>query len=151
MQARGGALLALRVAPDPPTRSGVEQSHTLNTSAGTLPETGGKNPGRRARVRSTGAPRRLTPEQKWRIFLEASRENTTDVELCRRSGITRWQLRAIRERAQDASAAAFGREAGRAAKDPEIVELRTEVERTSRALKELAIENTLLRGRVNGG
>jgi hypothetical protein len=28
--------------------------------------------------------RRLTPEQKWQTFLEASRKNTTDAEGCRR-------------------------------------------------------------------
>lgn len=32
--------------------------------------------------------RRLTPEQKWQVFLEASRKNTTDAEVCRRWGIT---------------------------------------------------------------
>jgi transposase-like protein len=95
--------------------------------------------------------RHLTPEQKWQVFLEASRKNTSDAEVCRRWGITPWQLRAIRERAKDASVAALGRGPGRAAKDPEIAELRSEVERTSRALKELAIENTLLRGKANGG
>jgi len=40
---------------------------------------------------------------------------------------------------------------GRPRRDPEIAELEREVERTSTALKELAIENTLLRGKVNGG
>ena len=35
---------------------------------------------------------------------------------------------------------------GRRGKDPEISELQTELERTGKALKELAIENTLLRG-----
>jgi hypothetical protein len=39
---------------------------------------------------------------------------------------------------------------GRTAKDPEITELEREVERTSKALKELAIENTLVRGKVDG-
>lgn len=94
--------------------------------------------------------KRLTPEQKWQVLLEASRKNTSDAEVCRRWGITPWQLRAIRERAKDGAVAAFGRGPGRPGKDPEIAELRTEVERTSKALKELAIENTLLRGKVNG-
>ncbi|MGH7424602.1 MAG: hypothetical protein ACREJP_00355 [Candidatus Methylomirabilales bacterium] len=39
---------------------------------------------------------------------------------------------------------------GTAATDPEIVQLRGELERSNEALKELAIENTLLRGKVNG-
>jgi hypothetical protein len=47
--------------------------------------------------------RRLTPQQNWQIFLEASRKNTTDAEVCRLWGITPWQLRAIRERVKDAT------------------------------------------------
>jgi hypothetical protein len=61
-------LLALRAAHDPSTGgSGVEGSHTLNTSADTLHETRGETVGRRARFQSSAAPRRLTPERKWRI------------------------------------------------------------------------------------
>ena len=51
--------------------------------------------------------KRLTPEQKWQVFLEASRKNTTDAEVCRRWGIQPHQLRVIRERAKDASLDAF--------------------------------------------
>lgn len=94
--------------------------------------------------------RRLTPEQKWQVFLEASRKNTSDAEVCRRWGITPWQLRAIRDRVRSGAVTALGRGPGRAAKDPEVTELRHELERTGTALKELAIENTLLRGKVDG-
>lgn len=94
--------------------------------------------------------RRLTPEQKWQIFLEASRKNTTDAEVCRRWGITPWQLRAIRERVKEGAKDALARGPGRPRRDPEITGLEQEVERTSKALKELAIENTLLRGKANG-
>ena len=95
--------------------------------------------------------KRLTPEQKWQVFLEASRKNTTDAEVCRRWGITPWQLRAIRERVKEGATDALARGAGRPRRDPGITELEHEVERTSKALKELAIENTLLGGKVNGG
>lgn len=94
--------------------------------------------------------KRLTPEQKWQVFLESSRKNTTDAAVCRRWGITPWQLRGIRERARAGSLNAFAKGPGRRGKDPEISELQTELERTGEALKELAIENTLLRGKVNG-
>lgn len=94
--------------------------------------------------------RRLTPEQKWQIFLEASRKNTSDAEVCRRWGITPWQLRAIRERVKTGAVSALGRGPGRSAKDHEVTELRHDLERTGKALKELAIENTLLRGKVDG-
>jgi transposase-like protein len=94
--------------------------------------------------------KRLTPEQKWQVLLEAARKNTTDAEVCRRWGITPWQLKGIRERAKQGATEAFSRGPGRRAKDPEVVEMQAELERTSKALHELAIENTLLRGKVNG-
>jgi len=93
---------------------------------------------------------RLTPQQKWQVFLESSRKNTTDAEVCRRWGITPWQLRAIRERVKDGATDALAKGPGRPRKDAQVSELEREVERTSRALKELAIENTLLRGKVDG-
>jgi len=93
---------------------------------------------------------RLTPEQKCQIFLESSRKNATDAEVCRRWGITPWQLRAIRERVKDGATDALAKGPGRPRKDAQVMELEREVERTSRALKELAIENTLLRGKVDG-
>lgn len=93
---------------------------------------------------------RLTPQQKWQVFLESSRKNSTDAEVCRRWGITPWQLRAIRERVKDGATDALAKGPGRPRKDAQVSELEREVERTSRALKELAIENTLLRGKVDG-
>ena len=93
---------------------------------------------------------RLTPEQKWQVFLECSRRNSTDAEVCRRWGITPWQLRAIRERVKDGATDALAKGRGRPRKDTAVANLEREVERTSKALKELAIENTLLRGKVDG-
>lgn len=94
--------------------------------------------------------KRLTPEEKWQVLLEAARKGTTDAEVCRRWGITPWQLKGIRERAKDAATAAFRKGPGRQGKDAEVARLENELERTSKALRELAIENTLLRGKVNG-
>lgn len=93
--------------------------------------------------------KRLTPEQKWQIFLEASRKNTTDAEVCRRWGIQFHQLRVIRERAKDASVDAF-KGPGRPKRDPNVVEMEQELQRSNKALRELAIENTLLRGKPDG-
>lgn len=92
---------------------------------------------------------KLTPEDKWQIFLEASRKNTTDADVCRRWGIEPHQPRVIRERVRDGSLKALSRGRGRAPANPEATELRAELERTTKALHELAIENTLLRGKVN--
>ncbi len=94
--------------------------------------------------------KRLTPEQKWQVFLEASRKNSSDAEVCRRWGITPWQLRAIRERVKDGAREALARGPGRPGRDAAKTELEADLERTNRALRELAIENTLLRGKVNG-
>ena len=92
---------------------------------------------------------KLTPEQKWQVFLEASRKNTTDVEVCRRWGITIWQLKAIRERVKEGSLTALKKKPGRTPADPEALRLKAELDRSNVALRELAIENTLLRGKVN--
>lgn len=94
--------------------------------------------------------KRLTPEQKWQVFLEASRKNTTDADVCRKWGITIWQLKAIRERVKNGSMSALSKGPGRTVTDPEVSRLRNDLERSNEALKELAIENTLLRGKVNG-
>jgi transposase-like protein len=56
--------------------------------------------------------KRLTPEQKWQIFLEASRKNTTDAEVCRRWSIAPHQLRVIRERSKDGAFDAFKKDPG---------------------------------------
>ena len=69
--------------------------------------------------------------------------------MCRRWGIQPHQLRVIRERARDGSLKAFARKPGRQAADPQVTQLQSELERTTAAMHELAIENTLLRGKVN--
>lgn len=94
--------------------------------------------------------KRLSPEEKWQIFLEASRKNTSDAEVCRRWGIAPHQLRVIRERAKDGAFDAFKKRPGRPKRDRETVELEQELHRTNKALRELAIENTLLRGKTDG-
>jgi len=73
----------------------------------------------------------------------------SDAEVCRRWGITTWQLRAIRERVKDGAKEAFARGRGRPRKDQDVVKLEADLERTNKALRELAIENTLLRGKVD--
>lgn len=94
--------------------------------------------------------KRLTPEQKWQILMEASRKNTTDAEVCRRWGIQPHQLRVIRERAKEGAFDAFKKGPGRPKRDPNVVELEIELARVNNAFHELAIENTLLRGKTDG-
>lgn len=93
---------------------------------------------------------RLTPEQQWQVFLEASRKNTSDAEVCRKWGVTTYQLQAIRNKAKNSSLEAFKKGPGRTKSDQQVTQLRQELQRSNEALKELAIENTLLRGKVNG-
>jgi len=71
-------------------------------------------------------------------------------EVCRRWGVQPHQLRVIRERAKDGAFDAFKKGPGRPKRDPNVVELETELHRTNKALRELAIENTLLRGKSDG-
>jgi transposase-like protein len=94
--------------------------------------------------------KKLSAEQKWQIFVEASRKNTTDAQVCRRWGIAPHQLRVIRERVKDGAFDAFKKGPGRPKRDPEVVELEQELQRTNKALRELAIENTLLRSKTDG-
>lgn len=66
---------------------------------------------------------RLTPEDKWQIFLETSRKNTTGVlEVCRKWGITTWQLKAIRTKAKDGSLEAFRKGPGRRKADQQVTD-----------------------------
>lgn len=63
--------------------------------------------------------KRLTPKQKWQVFLEASRKGATDAEACRRWGITPWQLRAIRERVKEGAKDALPRTRPAAVRPPD--------------------------------
>lgn len=82
--------------------------------------------------------------------MEASRKNTTDAEVCRRWGIAPHQLRVIRERVKDGAFDSFKKGPGRPKRDPDVVALEGELARVNKAFHELAIENTLLRGKTEG-
>lgn len=93
---------------------------------------------------------RLTPDQRWQIFLEASRQ-----EHHRRRGVP--QMGNHHLAAQGDPGQGQGRIFGGSAPgtgpqegDQQVVQLQQELERSNEALKELAFENTLLRGKVNG-
>jgi len=75
--------------------------------------------------------------------LEASRENTTDAEVCRRWGIAPHQLRVIHEHARDGEFDAFKKGPGRPKRDPDVVALEKKLQRTNKALRELANEGPL--------
>lgn len=94
--------------------------------------------------------KRLTAEEKLLIVEEAASKEVPDVEVCRRWGIEPWDLRRFREQARRGALAELRRRPGRPAEDAKVKELKEELARTDKALKELSIENTLLRGKTNG-
>ncbi len=98
--------------------------------------------------------RQLSPEEKWEIFLEVSSQEISQADAARNYGVDVSVIIRLRALAKDAALAAFasakpGRPASVA--DVEVELLRAENDRLSEALKEMAIELTLLRGRQRSG
>ncbi len=98
--------------------------------------------------------RQLTPEEKWEIFLEVTSQEISQADAARKYGVDVSVIIRLRALAKDAALAAFasskpGRPASVA--DFEIGELRAENDRLSEALKEMAVELTLHRGRQRSG
>ena len=96
--------------------------------------------------------RRLTPEQKYQIFLEAQRGDIPVAAVLRKWGIHSSDLTRIRAQVRQGAleSLARGNRPGRPSQEPpEVVALRAEKARVEEALKELAIENTLLRKKVS--
>ena len=101
------------------------------------------SPGRRRR--------QLTPEEKWEVFLEVTSQQLTQADAARKWGVDVSVVIKLRRLAKDAALAAFAAsKPGRIAspEQAEIEGLRAENARLSEALKELAIELTLTRGKA---
>ena len=98
--------------------------------------------------------RQLTPEEKWEVFLEVTSQEISQADAARKWGVDVSVIIRLRALAKDASLAAFasskpGRPAS--AEQVELELLRAENDRLSEALKELAVELTLHRGRQRSG
>ena len=94
----------------------------------------------------------LTPEEKYRIFLETQRGDVSVATVLRKWGIHSSDLPRIRTQVRLGAleSLARGNRAGRPPKEsPEVTALKAEMTRVEAALKELAIENTLLRKKVS--
>jgi len=94
--------------------------------------------------------RQLTPEEKWEIFLEVTSQEISQADAARKYGVDVSVIVRLRALAKDAALAAFasskpGRPASAEAVELEL--LRAENDRLSEALKELAVELSLHRGR----
>jgi len=95
--------------------------------------------------------RLLTPEQKWEIFLEVTSQQLTQADAARKWGVDTAVIIKLRKDAKDAALAAFAAsKPGRSTSiaDRQIRQLRDENSRLSEALKELAVEMALVRGKA---
>jgi transposase-like protein len=103
----------------------------------------------------TGKPRRqLSPEEKWEVFLEVCSQEISQADAARKYGVDVSVIVRLRALAKDATIAAFtSAKPGRpgSAEAVEVELLREENARLSEALKEMAIELTLCRGRQRSG
>ena len=98
--------------------------------------------------------RQLTPQEKWEIFLEVTSQEISQSDAAGKYGVDVSVIVRLRALAKDASLAAFasskpGRPAS--AEQVELELLRAENDRLSEALKELAVELSLYRGRQRSG
>ncbi|HYZ81240.1 MAG TPA: transposase [Solirubrobacteraceae bacterium] len=98
--------------------------------------------------------RRLSAEEKWRVFLEVSSRQLSQADAARRRGVEVSTVIELRRLARDGALAAFAASGpGRAPsiEQVEIEKLRAENARLSEALKALAVELSPLRGRQRSG
>jgi transposase len=108
-------------------------------------------------VMENGKPRKrrqLSPEEKWEIFLEVTSQQFTQADCARKWGVDVSTVIRIRRLAKDAALAAFAASKPGRMPSPEQVVLEEalrENDRLSDALKELAIELSLHRGRQRSG
>lgn len=98
-------------------------------------------------------PKTLTPEQKWDMYIEVMSGQITQADAARKWGVDVSTVIKVRN---DIKAAALSHlasaKAGRPQKtDPELEALRAENARLTQAIKELAVELTLLRGKWRSG
>jgi transposase len=98
--------------------------------------------------------RQLSPEEKWQVFLEVTSQEISQADAARKWGVDVSVIIRLRALAKDAALTAFvSAKPGRPA-SVEAVELelpRSENDRLSEAIKELAVELTLHRGRQRSG
>jgi transposase len=95
--------------------------------------------------------RQLSPEEKWQAFLEITTGELTQRDAARKWHVDVSTMIKVRKVARDAALAAFASSKPGRPASPAEVELdaaRAEVARLSEAVKELAIELSLVRGKA---
>ena len=98
--------------------------------------------------------RQLSPEEKWEIFLEVASQELSQADAARKWNVDVSTVVRFRELARDAALAAFASSKPGRLPSAEQVELEValaENERLSEALKEMAVELTLHRGKQRSG
>ena len=98
--------------------------------------------------------RQLSPEEKWEIFLEVTSQEISQADAARKYGVDVSVIVRLRALARDAALAAFASSKPGRVASAEAVELeflQAENDRLSEALKEMAVELTLYRGRQRSG
>jgi transposase len=98
--------------------------------------------------------RQLSHEEKWEIFLEVTSQEISQADAARKYGVDVSVIVRLRALAKDAALAAFASAKPGRTLSPEAVELellRSENDRLSEALKEMAVELTLHRGKQRSG
>jgi transposase len=97
--------------------------------------------------------RQLSPEQKWELFLEVTSRELTQADAARKWRVDVSTVIKVRRLAKDAALAAFaasksGRPSSASMHDIELEALRVDNARLGEALKELAVELALVRGKA---
>src|SRR3954453_468083 len=98
--------------------------------------------------------RQLSPEEKWQVFLEVCSQQLSQADAARKWGVDVSTVIKLRRLAKDGALAAFAASRpGRSAsvERVEIGERGAENARLSEAIKELAVELALHRGRQRSG
>ena len=98
--------------------------------------------------------RQLTPEERWEVFLEVTSRELSQADAARKWGVDVSTVIRIRQLARDAALAAFAASKPGRMPSPEQVELEAALQENDRlagALKGLAVELSLHRGRQRSG
>ena len=98
--------------------------------------------------------RQLSPQEKWEVFLEVCSQQLSQADAARKWNVDVSTVIRIRQLAKDAALAAFAASKPGRMPSPAQVELEealAENDRLSEALKELAVELSLHRGRQRSG
>jgi transposase len=96
----------------------------------------------------------LTPQQKYEIFLQLVRQETTIAEAADQAGVDRTTVMKLRTVAKQGALDALAASRPGVRKDgvdPELVAARAEVERLGNALKEMGVRLMLLEGKGRWG